>query len=110
MGKAKAGKYNSTMRIMTLLKKEYMYIFVYFIQALGTAKHDHLFHQHSPSPTTESWHLAPAAWANPVDPGLLPVCLLELPCTTHLLLSGKLVKRIIKTSVTSKLSACYMQR
>lgn len=29
---------------MTLLKREYVYIFVYFIQALKMAKNDQLFH------------------------------------------------------------------
>lgn len=38
---------------------------------------------------------------------LLLVCLLRLPCP---LLSGELVKWMIKTSVTPKPSTCYMQR
>ena len=37
--------------------------------------------------TPESWLLAPADQGNPVDLGLLLVCLLRLPCTMHPLLS-----------------------
>lgn len=66
--------------------------------------------RHALRGTLESWLLAPADQGNPVGLGLLFACLLRLPCTMHPLLSRKPVKRMIKTTVTSELCACYVQR
>lgn len=57
---------------MTLLKKEYMYIFVYFIQALGTAKHDCLFHQHSPLSTPRVLASCSCCLGKPSGPWFAP--------------------------------------